>query len=562
MLCPFCFDDKPDTGSCPACRRAEEDARTRDARYLPYRHALRQGRYRIGAPLGQPGGFGVVYRALDTQQHAVVVVKECLLLHSGQVTRPPGQAALRVEPDFERDHRKWLARFRWEARLIQQFKSPHIVRVTDKFEENNTAYYVMPFVEGEDLGAYCASRGGRLPGDEVARIARQLLAALQEIHGRNFVHRDIKPSNVIITRNKRKPVLIDFGAARDHFESTQSRSHMSMFTPAYAPIEQAYMAPNQGPWTDLYSLAATLYFCLAGTPPPNAVARSKARPQELLPPLRTVRPDIDPALAAAVEAALALMPGDRVRDAAAMAAMLPPEPPEPPTAPAPPLPDTQTQPVRPARPGHWLALLPALAIVGHGLAGGRDFGNYITGWAGLALLASLAFWAWWRQRQGRGPEITAPPTVHPTLPPEAPDPPTGVPQGVETQSVKTPSVETHGVTTHGVEITLHTAGAQPFVHVLKPNESLTIGRTGKSNVVLANPLLSGRHAAVSVGADGRFTVQDLGSLNHTYIRQPAPGGGASWLVIATANGWHGSFMLGPPHGGGVRLDIRQAEARP
>lgn len=539
MLCPFCFDDKPDTSACSACGQAEEDARARDARYLPYRHALRQGRYRIGAPLGKPGGFGVVYRALDMQRHAVVVVKECLLLQSGQVVRLPGQAALQVEPDFERDHRKWLARFRWEARLIQQFKSPHIVRVTDKFEENNTAYYVMPFVEGEDLNAHCTARGGRLPGDEVARIARQLLAALQEVHGKNFVHRDIKPSNVIITRNKRKPVLIDFGAARDHFESTQSRSHMGMFTPAYAPIEQAYMAPNQGPWTDLYSLGATLYFCLTGAPPPNAVLRSKARPDELLPPLRAVRPDIDPALATTIEAGLALLPGERVRDAAAMAAMLPPEPPEAPPAPAA-GPQTQTQPVHPARRNHWLALLPAVAVVGYGLAGAGDFGNYITGPGGLALLAGLGFWAWWRRRLGGGAPVTAPPTVNPTLPPET----------------SGPSVRLR----HGVEITLQTAGAAPFVHVLRPNESLTIGRTGKSNVVLANPLLSGRHAAVSVGPDGRFTVQDLGSLNHTYVRQPAPGGGTSWHIIATANGWHGSFMLGPPQGGGVRLDIRQVEA--
>ncbi|WP_326533859.1 FHA domain-containing serine/threonine-protein kinase [Pseudorhodoferax sp.] len=541
MLCPFCFEDKPDTGPCPSCGQAEEDPRARDARYLPYRHVLRQGRYRIGAPLGKPGGFGVVYRALDTQRHALVVVKECLLLQSGQVVRLPGQAALQVEPEFERDHRKWLARFRWEARLIQQFKSPHIVRVTDKFEENNTAYYVMPFVEGEDLNAHCTARGGRLPGDEVARIARQLLAALQEVHGKNFVHRDIKPSNVIITRNKRKPVLIDFGAARDHFESTQSRSHMGMFTPAYAPIEQAYMAPNQGPWTDLYSLGATLYFCLTGAPPPNAVLRSKARPDDPLAPLRSVRPDIDPALATAVEAGLALMPGERVRDAVAMAAMLPPEPPPAPPAPPPPPPGppTQTQPAGAARQRHWLALLPALAVLGYGLAGPRDFGNYITGAGGLALLASLAFWAWWHQRLRRRTVVNAPPTVNPTLPPEPPG----------------PSARPR----RGVEITLQNEGAAPFVHVLRPNERLTIGRTGKSNVVLANPLLSGRHAAVSVEPDGRFTVQDLGSLNHTYVRQPAAGGGTSWHLIESANGWQGSFMLGPPQGRGVRLDIRQVE---
>lgn len=322
VWCPRCFEDVAGRGPCPAC--GFDERQRRSAGLLPYRHKLQDGRYVVGAELGRPGGFGAAYRALDRAQGALVVIKECLLTGSQQVFREPGQAWLQVHPGFEADYRRWLGRFHREAGHMRRLRSPHVVPVHDVFDENNTAYYVMPFIEGDTLDEVCKARGGTLPGQELVVLARQLLAALSDVHAQDLVHRDIKPSNILLTGPRRMPVLIDFGTARDHFDPGTSVSHMRAGSAGYAPYEQVTGQACQGPHTDLYGLGATLYRCLAAEAPPPVERRLQAEGERGQPslPWPRGRPAEPAGLVALIERSLALLPEDRLPDATAALALL------------------------------------------------------------------------------------------------------------------------------------------------------------------------------------------------------------------------------------------------
>ena len=225
---------------------------------------LHQGKYAVGRILGE-GGFGITYKGAHKALRQSVAIKE--FFPAGAVRQ--GTAVSVPAPQqtaFDRERANVLQ----EARLLFGLSARSIVNVYDAFLENNTAYIVMEYLDGQTLGARL-ERVGRLSLDEVRQIARAVCEALTEVHARQLLHRDIKPDNIMLTPAGRT-VLIDFGSART-FQSGQTGSHTLVLTPGYAAPEQYSTSARFGPYTDIFSLGATLYHALLGHPPPPAIDR-------------------------------------------------------------------------------------------------------------------------------------------------------------------------------------------------------------------------------------------------------------------------------------------------
>jgi serine/threonine protein kinase len=227
--------------------------------------------YVIKEILGR-GGFGITYLAQDTNLNRNVAIKEYL----------PVEFSFRdstdsVNPMDQKDeqHFKWgLERFIVEAQTLAKFEHPNIVRVISVFEENNTGYMVMSYEYGIELQS-TIQNGKTLPEQELLKIVFPLLDGLEMIHDAGFIHRDIKPQNILI-RPDGTPVLIDFGSARQSL-GQKTKTLTSLVSPGYAPFEQYYSkSDKQGPWTDIYAMAATMYRCISGLAPMSAVDRSEA----------------------------------------------------------------------------------------------------------------------------------------------------------------------------------------------------------------------------------------------------------------------------------------------
>src|SRR5574338_312316 len=225
--------------------------------------------YVLERVLGQ-GGFGITYVARDTNLDRLVAIKEYL---PSEVAQRHSGAAVRPRTEALGARYGWgLERFIAEARTLARFDHPNIVRVYSVFEANDTAYMVMRFEEGETLGCLLERRG-TLPEAELLRILLPILDGLERVHGAGFIHRDIKPQNIHI-RQDGSPVLLDFGSARQSLESP--RTMTILVAPGYAPLEQYYGGAGvQGPWTDIYGLAATCYRAVTGQAPVDAIVRTK-----------------------------------------------------------------------------------------------------------------------------------------------------------------------------------------------------------------------------------------------------------------------------------------------
>ena len=236
---------------------------------LPLGHQLHW--YEIREILGQ-GGFGITYLANDQNLAHEVAIKEYFPIDLA--TRGPEGSVEPLSPDFEERYRWGLERFIDEARTIGQFKHPNIVRVRNVFEANNTAYMVMDYELGESLQEIL-SRRKILDEPDIETVVFPIVDGMKLVHAHGFIHRDIKPANIFI-RVDGEPVLLDFGSARQALEESRN-SLTSIFSKGYAPIEQYNTNEDQqGPWTDIYALGATMYRAIAGVPPSDAIDRSSA----------------------------------------------------------------------------------------------------------------------------------------------------------------------------------------------------------------------------------------------------------------------------------------------
>ena len=282
---------------------------------------LLNDQFRVGRILGV-GGFGITYLAFDEVLEMVVAVKE--FLPSNIAVRKTGTNTIQPlsSGDGAEDFEFGLRRFLREARTLAKFEEhPNIVRVRTFFRENGTGYLVMNFYEGRTLAEYLATRNGFLPEEEALLIMEQVVDGLRAVHGEDILHRDIDPSNVYLADNG-TVVLLDFGAARTAVgERTQSMS--VVLKRGYAPHEQYHSHGDQGPWTDVYACAATLYRTLTGYKPPEAAARiledDLAPPKELVPSLSAGTND-------AVLEGLSVRPDGRPKSMEAFASLLPTPP--------------------------------------------------------------------------------------------------------------------------------------------------------------------------------------------------------------------------------------------
>ena len=217
------------------------------------------GKYRVEQVLGQ-GGFGITYLALDSELAHRVAIKELFVDGS---TRKANNVIPPIGMDFAQTKQKFLE----EARVVQRFNNAGIVRVYGVFEANQTAYMVMEALSGATLTADVLANGA-FPVKTVLELARQLCASLEIVHEADLLHRDIKPDNVFLSSDGRV-VLIDFGSARG-FAQGQVKRLTRLVTPGYAAPEQYASQAAFGTYTDVYGLAATLYYALEGQMPPMA----------------------------------------------------------------------------------------------------------------------------------------------------------------------------------------------------------------------------------------------------------------------------------------------------
>lgn len=261
-------------------------------------------KYIVGTAIDS-GGFGIIYRAWDAQMEQVVAIKE--YFPNGVVSRVPGQNDVIVYSGKNREvFRKGVDRFLVEARNMAEFSQPDIVALYDYFEENNTAYIVMEYLDGVSFKEYLKERSGRIPNEEVVDITLHVLAALEEIHSHHIIHRDISPDNIFLCSNHRVKV-IDFGAAR--FSSGEESSNFSTIVkPGYAPAEQYRTKSRQGPFTDLYALGACMYQAATGEKPQESLAR--AMHDDLRPP-KELNPEVPEYLSDIIMKAMAMDEDER-----------------------------------------------------------------------------------------------------------------------------------------------------------------------------------------------------------------------------------------------------------
>jgi serine/threonine protein kinase len=231
-------------------------------------------RYQMGRVLGKPGGFGVTYLAWDLHLQRRVAIKE--FFPQGMAARAADGAVEPPAPEERDAFEAGLRSFLDEARIVAECQHDGIVSVIDFAEDNGSAYIVMHYYEGQSLDAYLRSKGGRIGWIEATRIMLAVLDGLESVHAAGLIHRDIKPQNIYLTHDARggtRPILLDFGAAR---RTAGSRKMTVVLSEEFAPIEQYNVGFEQGPWTDVYAAAGTLYTMITGAPPPPAIKRLEA----------------------------------------------------------------------------------------------------------------------------------------------------------------------------------------------------------------------------------------------------------------------------------------------
>lgn len=280
-LCLGCmrYLDHPDE-PCPACGWHSQ---LQNQHHQLAAGSFLAGKYLIGRTLGE-GGFGITYLGWDIGRSVKVAIKEyypsdSVSRHADHYTLVPrtGQG---VEQLFHQGRDKFFS----EAQSLARFDAvPGIVRVYDFFQENDTAYIVMEFIEGQTLRQYLESLGRPMLLGDVLLLLAPVVDSLEQVHDKGLIHRDISPDNIMIDENGGAK-LLDFGAARA-FSLQGERSNTINVKMGYAPEEQYLTHGKQGPWTDVYALAATIYRAITGTVPVQALDRTRtdilSRPSDL-----------------------------------------------------------------------------------------------------------------------------------------------------------------------------------------------------------------------------------------------------------------------------------------
>ena len=284
-LCMGCMEELEKPGlPCPRCGF---DARRyqRPKNSLPLSEIL-NGKYLIGKAIGI-GGFGITYIAWDFYQGKRVCVKEYFprnlavrdfhgSTYSEQISISINYSVQSYSQEPERAQSAYVkgleSYIREAENLSRYYLMPGIVSIRDFFYGNNTAYIVMEYIDGIDMKRYAAAQpGGRLAPEVVFTLLKVVFQALATIHRDNIIHRDISPDNIMLNRNL-QAILIDFGAARDYGNAENAPV---LLKHGYAPVEQYKKDGRQGPWTDVYSMCASMYYLMTGIRLPRSLDRQK-----------------------------------------------------------------------------------------------------------------------------------------------------------------------------------------------------------------------------------------------------------------------------------------------
>lgn len=226
-------------------------------------------RYIVGKTLGY-GGFGVTYIGYDAELERKVAIKEYL---PGEFsTRVPGQTQVTIyDGERKEQFQSGIEKFMDEAKRLAKFQDTEgVVHIYDSFLYNDTAYIIMEYIDGETLKSKL-EREGKMSVEDTLNVILPVVSALKAVHEIGIIHRDISPDNIMISKEG-KVSLIDFGASR-FATSTHSKSLSVLIKPGYAPVEQYQSRGDQGPWTDVYALASTMYYALTGIVPEDAMER-------------------------------------------------------------------------------------------------------------------------------------------------------------------------------------------------------------------------------------------------------------------------------------------------
>ena len=290
MRCMSQKDSQQET--CPACGFSEKD-------FVPEKHHLQphtilKGQYLVGCALGE-GGFGITYIGWDMFLHIPVAIKE--YFPSGVVIRDQGQHTVSVFAG--KDEESFLqgrSSFFREAQKVAKFdNNVGVVSVKNCFLENGTAYIIMEYISGINLGAYAELHGGKLTFTETLKLLRTPILTLEELHRASTWHRDISPENLMLTKDG-KVKLIDFGSAME--SDREKKTRVLMIRAGYSPVEMYSSTGEDGPYSDVYSMAATIYKLITGVTPPPATDRLDNDP--LVPPSALGVKDISHAQEAAL----------------------------------------------------------------------------------------------------------------------------------------------------------------------------------------------------------------------------------------------------------------------
>ena len=307
-LCISCMREKPDDRTvCPYCGFDSAGYTAENSALKPL--TVLNGKYIIGRVVGA-GGFGITYTALDVILERRVAIKE-FFMRNGSMDRNTAKSNVVTssvsDASDSRNREASQTKFEKEARTLAHLEHLEgIVSVYDYFHENSTSYIVMEYLDGQTLKQYVRECGHGLSFDEVMEKLTPVMKSLQKLHDKGVLHRDISPDNIMI-RSDGSVVLFDFGGAKV-YDETSGKSIVVLQKKGYTPYEQV-VNEKQGPYTDVYAMAATIYFCLCGKAPVEALKRAgQADPLEM--PSNAGAP-LTPRQEKVLLKALSVMPEDR-----------------------------------------------------------------------------------------------------------------------------------------------------------------------------------------------------------------------------------------------------------
>ena len=304
-LCMNCMKEKiNDSGKCIYC--GFEEATTPNKPNQLELWTVLRGTYLVGTALGE-GGFGITYVGMDLNLQIKVAIKE-FFPFGFAVRRGVGDSMVcRYEGEKGEFFLREKAKFVEEARILAQLdEQPGVVKVRDYFEENGTAYIVMEFLEGETLKDHISQNGGRVSVKEVLSLMKPVIKSLAGIHEKNVIHRDISPDNIMLTANG-KVKLIDFGAAK----RSSGADSTVLYKKGFSPLEQM-SGEEEGTYSDIYALCATMYYTITGKIPVSPALRAK---EDSLQTPSSMGIEIEPLVEAAIMYGLEIKPENRIKNA-------------------------------------------------------------------------------------------------------------------------------------------------------------------------------------------------------------------------------------------------------